>query len=426
LRRRAVALAAIAAAAALLAAAEAPARVYSLDEAIEIAVAHNTTLAQAEEGLHGARADVLSGWSGVLPRVSGRLSRTDLHSPSSFKPDIDTRGYGGSVELSQALFSGSTFAGIAAAHRSRTAEQLSFEATRREVVFQTKEGYYGLLKAEELRDVQAEALELAQEQLRKTESLFDLGSASRSDLLKAQVQVGQAELSLISADRAAETARASLCYLLGIDVTTDLEVINPLEGEAEPEALEVDIGEAIARRPDVRALEEYVVAARRSLLASQAGRWPELSLSASYSKGDDELGGLFDDFEDDYDRSVGVSLSIPIFNGLATKASIDRYKSSLRSAELSLRDARLAAAFEIETARLSVIEQARRVEVAEQSVAQAEEDLRVSEERFRLRAASMLELIDARVAYSRARVDLVEARYDYETAKAEFKLALGL
>jgi outer membrane protein TolC len=64
--------------------------------------------------------------------------------------------------------------------------------------------------------------------------------------------------------------------------------------------------------------------------------------------------------------------------------------------------------------------------VAEQSVMQAEEDLRVSEERFRLRAASMLELIDARVAYSRARADLVNARYDYELAKAELKLALGL
>jgi len=64
--------------------------------------------------------------------------------------------------------------------------------------------------------------------------------------------------------------------------------------------------------------------------------------------------------------------------------------------------------------------------VARQSVLQAEEDLRVSEERFRLRAASMLELIDARVAYSRARAGLVDARFNYEIAKVELKLALGL
>lgn len=411
---------------ALLLAAPAVARTYSLDEAIEVALAHNLSLAKSEESLEGARASVLSGWSGVLPRISGSVSRSDRLSVDPDAPDTESESYGASVGLSQTLLSGSTFARIAGAHRSKTAEELSYVSTRRDVVFQVKQGYYGLLKSERLRDVQAEALELAQEQLRKTQSLFDLGSASRSDLLKAQVQVGQSELALISADKAAETARASLCYLLGIDVTSDLEVVDPPEEQAETEVLEFDVGEAVARRPDVRAWEQYVVAARRSLLASKAGRWPELSLSVGYSTDGEELGDVFDHVGDEYSRSVSLTLSVPIFNGLGTKASIDNSKSALRTAELSLRDARLQAALEIETARLSVVEQSRSVAVAEQSVAQAEEDLRVSEERFRLRAASMLELIDARVAYSRARADMVEARYNYEIAKAELKLALGL
>jgi outer membrane protein len=424
--RRVVTLASAAALTAFMTTAPAQARVYTLQEAIEIALADNVSLAKARESLEGARADVLSGWSGVLPRISGSISRSDMLSVTPGAPDTESESYGASVGLSQTLLSGSTFARIAGAHRSKTAQELSLNSTTRDVVFQVKQGYYGLLKSERLRDVQAEALELAQEQLRKTESLFDLGSASRSDLLKAQVQVGQAELALISAEKAAETARASLCYLLGIDVTSDLEVVDPPQEEAEEEVLDFDVGEAVARRPDIRAWEQYVVAARRSLLASKAGRWPELDLSVGYSKDGGDLGDLFEDVGDEYSRSVSLRLSVPIFNGLATKASIDQSKSSLRSAELSLRDAKLQAAYEIETARLSVIEQARSVQVAEQSVAQAEEDLRVSEERFRLRAASMLELIDARVAYSSARADLVEARYDYETAKAELKLALGL
>jgi outer membrane protein TolC len=424
--RRAVTLAGVAALTALLVAAPAQARTYTLDEAIEVALAHNVSLAKAEEGLHGARAGVLSGWSGMLPRISGSVSRSDWFYKVPGTPDTEGESYRASLGLSQTLLSGSALANIAGAHRNRTAQELSLHSTERDVVFQVKQGYYGLLKAERLRDVQAEAMELAEEQLRKTESLFDLGSASRSDLLKAQVQVGQSELALISADRAAETARASLCYLLGIDVTGDLEVVDPPEERAEAEVLEFDVGEAIARRPDVQAWEHYVVAARRSLLSSKAGRWPELSMSVGYDKDGDELGDVFEDVGDEYDRTVSLSLSVPIFNGLATKASIDNSKSSLRTAELSLRDAKLQAAFEIETARLYVVEQARSVAVAEQSVAQAEEDLRVSEERFRLRAASMLELIDARVAYSRARADLVEARYDYEIAKAELKLALGL
>ena len=403
------------------------ARVYTLEECVGIALTENTTLARAREDLRGADADVMSGWSGVLPHVSASARASDNLAVTE-GVDIKSSGLTGDISLSQTLIDGSTFARISGAHRSRTAAELSLEFTRREIVFQTKQAYYGLLRAVQLRDVQDEAVELAREQLRKTQSLFDLGSASKSDLLKAQVQVGEAELAFIAADKAAEIARAGLALTLGIDVTTEIEAVDPPEDSLEEEITDFDIVAAISSRPDIKAWEESVVAADRSLLASKAGRWPELNLAMSYSRavGSSRLGDLFEDASENYTRSTSVSLSLPIFNGLATKASVDGSRSLLRSYEISLRNARLTAAYEIESARLSAEEGRRSVEVAGQSVLQAEEDLRVSEERFRLRAASMLELIDARIAYSRARAELVDARFNYEIAKAELKLALGL
>ena len=208
-------------------------------------------------------------------------------------------------------------------------------------------------------------------------------------------------------------------------MSTDIEVVDP-DDLGEDEILDFDLEEAVSRRPDIRSSEESLVAARRSLMSAKAGRWPSLGLSASYSKSGEAMGDVTSDFGDDYTRSVSLSLSIPIFNGLATKANIDNGKAQLRSQEISLRDARLSAAYEIELARLSVIEQRESVAVATVGLETAEEELRVSEERFRLRAASMLDVIYARVAYSQARVSLVEAQYDYEIAKAELKDALGL
>jgi len=414
------------AAVALLAlAAPVAARVYSIDECVELALTGNTTLAQAREGLEASDASVLSSWSGVLPRVSGSLSTGKTLSVTP-EGDATTEGASGSVSLSQTLFDGSTFASISAARHGREADANALEYTRRQIVFSAKQAYYELLKAEALRDVQSEAVELAREQLRKTDSLFELGSASRSDLLKAQVQVGQSELALIAAQRAAETARASLCLTMGISVTSNVEVTDPPEGEWGSDLSTYDLEEALERRPDVRSAREALMSARRSLLSAKADRWPSLGFSLSYSRSQESLGDLFEDIGDEYTRSMSLSLSVPIFNGLATKASIDQRKSSLRTYELSLRDARQQAEYEIETARLTVREKSESVEVAEKAVEQAEEDLRVSEERFRLRAASMLELIDARVAYSQARVDLVEARYDHEIAKAELALVLGL
>lgn len=421
-RYRAVLIAA--ALAALMLSSTANARVYTLDECVDTALANNITLARAEESLEGAGSDVLSSWSGVLPRVSGDLGYGDNLRVAS-GAETSSNGYSAGLTASQTLFNGATFASISGAHHSMNAVRLSLDSTRRDVVFETKQAYYGLLKAEQLRDVASESLELTREQLRKTESLFELGSASRSDLLKAQVQVKQAELSLISSDSNFQLARAGLAYTLGIDVTTDIEAVEPDAPEVE-DILEYDLESALSRRPDVQAWEENVVAARRSLLAAKAERWPDLGVSVSYSRGADGFGDLFDDMKDEYSRTVSVGMSVPIFNGLQTKARIDGSKSTLRTYELSLRDARLSASYEIETARLSVVQQRESVVVAETAVAQAEEDLRVSEERYRLRAASMLELIDSRVAYSSARATLVEAKYDYEIAKAELTKALGL
>jgi len=403
----------------------ASARVYTLAECVEIALSENTTLARAREDLEGAGANLMSSWSSVLPHVSAGLSKSDGLSVTP-EGDVTSESASGNLSLSQTLLDGAAFARISGAAHSRTAAELSLDSTRREIVFETKKAYFGLLRAVRLREVQDEAVGLAREQLRKTQSLFDLGSASRSDLLKARVQVGKAELALIEAERSAEVARAGLALVLGIDVTTDIEAVDPTGEQSEDEIRDFDIERAVSSRPDVMAWEETVAAARRSLLAARAGRWPDLSLSVNYSRSEGSLDALFDGVTDDYSRSVSLNLSVPLFNGLATKASIDNSRSQLRSYELSLRNARSNAAYEIESARLSAEQGRRSVAVAEEAVLQAEEDLKVSEERFRLRAASMLELIDARVAYSRARADLVNARYDYETAKAELKLALGL
>jgi len=401
------------------------ARVYTLDECIATALANNTALASAQAGLDGARADVMSSWSGVLPRVSAGLSESDQLVVAE-GIETSSTGVNGNVSLSQVLFDGSTFASISGSQHSRAASEASLEATRRSVVLGARQGYYGLLKAVQLRDVAAEAVDLAREQLRKTQSLFDLGSASRSDLLKAEVQVAQQELNLITAEKNAATARAGLCYAIGIDVTTELEAVDPAPEQAEEAVLDFDLDEAVARRPDIRSQEEMLVAAQRSLLAAKAAWWPDLSLSISYGRYKESMDDFWDDLSDDYSRAVTLNLSVPIFDGLATVAGVSRANANLRSYELALKDARLAAAYEIETARLSVQEQRSRVATAEKALANAEEDLRVSEERFRLRSASMLELIDARTAYSRSKAELVQARYDHEAAKAELKTALGL
>ncbi len=403
----------------------ASARVYTLNESVEIAITQNGSLGQAREDIASSGAGLMSSWSGALPHLSANATHTKyLNVIEGVEADTDFTS--GQIRLSQTIFDGPTFARIAGAYHTRDAAEHSFEWTYRDVVFGAKQQYYTLLKAEKLQIVAEENLEFANEQLRKTESLFELGSASRSDLLKARVQVQAAELTLITAQKGVGMSRASLRLYLALDPMAEIEVVDPPEDQREEEVMEFDLEEAIARRPDMMAWEETVTAAKRSLLASQAGWWPALNLSLSYSRDPESIGDFFDQLRNDYTRSASVSLNFPFFSGLSTKANSDRSKAALRSLELAYRDARLQAAYEIETARLTVLEKRESVEVAEEASASAEEDMRISEERFRLRAASMLDVIDARVGFSTARAELVRALYDHEIAKADMKRVLGL
>ena len=403
----------------------ASARVYTLSECVEIAVQQNGTLGQAREDIASSGAGLMSSWSGALPHLSADATHTKyLNVIEGVDEDSDITS--GRIALSQTLFDGSTFARIAGAYHTRDAAEHSFEWAYRDVVFGAKAQYYSLLKAERLRFVAEENLELANEQLRKTESLFELGSASRSDLLKARVQVQSAELTLITAQKGVGTSRAGLRLYLALDPLAEIEVVDPPEDEREEEVGDFDLETAIARRRDIMAWEETITAAKRSLLASQAGWWPALNFSLSYSRSPESIGEILDEIRNDYTRSASVSLNFPFFSGLSTKANSDRSKAALRSLELAYRDARLQAAYEIETAGLTVLEKRESVEVAEEAAGAAEEDMRISEERFRLRAASMLDVIDARVAFSTARAELVRALYDHEIAKADMRRVLGL
>ena len=155
-------VATLVATAVLVAAAAVPsfAGTMTLDECIETALTSSLSLARAEESLASAKAGVMAGWSGVLPRVSAGIGYTDGSTVAGGQA-MDSESYTGSVSLSQTLLDGGTFANISGACRSRSASEFALDGVRRSVVLSTKAAYYGLLKAVKLRDVSHEALELA-------------------------------------------------------------------------------------------------------------------------------------------------------------------------------------------------------------------------------------------------------------------------
>jgi outer membrane protein TolC len=158
---------------------------------------------------------------------------------------------------------------------------------------------------------------------------------------------------------------------------------------------------------------------------AKSGRLPRLSAGGSYSWGDSDLPEDAGDWKDHDSWSVGLSLSMPIFDGFATKSSISQAKINLAIVQEELKQAKRDVALAVKQAFLNVGEAEKRIQIAEESLALAEEERRLAQERYRLGASFLLELIDSQVSYSTAQTNYISALYDYKLALAQLEQAVG-
>ena len=179
--------------------------------------------------------------------------------------------------------------------------------------------------------------------------------------------------------------------------------------------------EALARSPQVQAAIASAEAAGASFKASKSAYWPTLALSgsANWSGTNTSSYQLFGQ------RSVSLGLSYPIFNRFQREQTIAIRLSSLDAAEASALDTRREVRASL-TTQLAALDAARvRIDITGASVQAATEDLRVVNERYRVGAATILDILNSQEALAQAEVDAITARFDYLNAKAQIEALIG-
>jgi outer membrane protein TolC len=162
-------------------------------------------------------------------------------------------------------------------------------------------------------------------------------------------------------------------------------------------------------------------AARAGLRASQATYWPSLNLSASTNWN----GSRTTDYDLFNQRQVSLGLRWTLFNGFDRELAVTQRSVALDVAEASAADAKRQLDADL-TAQLASLSAARsKIEITQTSVAAAREDLRVQQERYRLGASTIVDVLTSQEALNQAEVDVVVARFDYLRAKAQLEALIG-
>ncbi len=382
-----------------------------LEACIALALANHPDLRSGAARTEGAEAVIRQKEAALRPTVE--LS-------SSFKEKEGSDSSTAEAAVNQLLSDGGrTKASIRIAHYGRDGKARDLERTRQTVAYDVKEAYFGLLKARKDYLLALETAEIYREQLEKAKVSYETGTVARSDVTAAQVDLSQAELDVIKTRSSRDVAKAELSKSLGLLVLAGGYDIADVEDDRE---VSFSFEEAFARarefRPDLKSLEFSLLEAEETVRYQSLGLNPQLSASGGYDWSDGTSGA-------DGQWEVGLSLSIPLYDGGLTAARTDEARASLAETQADY-DAQLQqVALEVRTALLEIDEARQNIAATEMTVLQARENLDLSMGRYAVGVGYQLEVRQATEDYNEARKEANAARYDYSLALASLEKALG-
>jgi outer membrane protein TolC len=330
------------------------------------------------------------------------------------------------VRITQPLYAaGRVSIGLDIADRVRDALRLELEETQADVRLGVRQAYLQAVFSELLVEIADEAWALADQQLQRVQGFRDQGIAADLDVLTARVERDNLDPRRIDARNAADLARLDLLRRVQLPPQTRLALTTPLAAEllpVDPAALRA----ALETRPLLQAsairirIEEEQVRLARSGYRPSAGAFVDLGWQAFPETLFPGSGVTWRE-----DWSAGFQISIPLFNGFATRAEVDGARSGVRQAELDDVRLREGLLLSFESTLSDLESTLAQVEARGGTVEQARRALELAELRFAAGSATALELSNTRLLLQQAQVNQAEALLRYALALARLEHATG-
>jgi outer membrane protein len=402
-----------------------------LSEAIQLAVKNNPATVSARGGIQNSEAGVHSAWSAFIPSLTVNTSSSSL-SPASSRVNTTTgqvisgkwqttQGFNFALDL---FDGGRRIFDISQARANLGAAVAGENAQNWQIAYLVKQQYYAVLAAlEEKRDAEA-ALDQANQQMKMSVLMVQAKTAIKSDSLRSLIQVGNAQLGILTASNDLQTANAALTRLVATKITVTAIPSDTL-GQPELTADSAQIAQYAAVGPLVQQAAASLEAAKSGSQAARSQWFPTITMS--YGRNRVAADSVFSFSPSDYSYSgqLRFSASFPIFNQWQRESSIVAADVTAMIADATLRDTKFAAQQSL-VQYLGALQTAQeQIRIQLVSVAAAEEDLRVQQQRYQLGAGTILDALTSQTTLNQARFLLIQARFNYRVAKAQLEALIG-
>lgn len=407
---------------------------WNMVDVIEQALCHNPQTRQAWANARYQAGQVGIAKAAYLPTVtlntsmsrslnssSSSLQVTSISSSSTASKPLDRLTP--VLSLNYLLYNfGAREAQLESAEKTLEASNWTHDATLQSIMLATIQAYYQVFATRSAAEAALISEHSTSEALQAAQKRYEVGTAALADVLLAKTAFAQAKLNRQKTEGDAKIATGTLANALGLDADYRLNIATPFipKPDAEQDSyVNQLIKEAKAMRPDLVAAEASIKAAEATVKAAQAGHLPSISLVANYGYNRTSLPSETESW------TVGMQVSVPIFTGFNTTYQI-------RSAQQQL---------EVQRANFDQLEQSVTLDVwkayqllntsresfssseeLELSAAQSE---KVSMGRYKAGAGNMIDLLNTQASHANARLQVIQAQYNWLTQKAQLAQALG-
>ena len=406
-------------------------RPITLADAVALARRSNPAAVQARGQIRTASAAVRSAYATFIPNLSLNASAAE-QSPASARVNpttgeiltgrwATTSGLSASVDLFDGF---RRFHDIRTARAEQTAAESAEDAQAYSIAQQVKQQFYAALAAQESEAAARAQLAQAESQLRLSVARVLANTVTRSDSLRARIQVAQARLALLQAQTDRQSADASLSRLVGASAPVSASAAG-LPDEPTIALDSAQLAQLAVDGPTVRQALANETATRAGRRAARSSYYPSLGMSYSRSRvGSSES---FDAFPGDnrYTGQLRFQVSVPLFNQLTREQGVVQADVAQENAEAQLRDARLAAQEGLVQALGALRTATQQIATQREAVVAAEEDLRVQQQRYQLGVSTVLDVLASQAQLTNSRLALVQARFAARSAKAQLETLVG-
>lgn len=404
--------------------------ILTLDDCCRMAVENNRQGKLSDYAIEQAKLQVKNVKSDFLPKFSAsggylyanKAFAMELAPSLSAAVDMNNTCFAG-IQLEQPIYMGGKI--VTARKMSDIGMSIAHINKRKkdsDIRIETEETYWNVLRAKELHKVSLKYKDLIRELYRDMENRHRAGMVSKNELLKVQVKWNEAELSVEKSKHAVRLAQMSLCHIIGLPLTRNVDVSGTIELPSLPrQKTDFDV----QSRSEYQLLVENINMKRQQIKAVRSDFLPKIGLVAGYSYLDGIKMNRHKFLQDDV-FSVMLSVKIPLFHWGEGYRKIKSAKIEMKKAEI-LRDEMIEKMYLEVTRKSDILDEARlEVGLTEKAFSCAEENLAESKKSYETGMETLTGYLEAQADWQKTYSKLVSAKADYHIAESKYLNSLGL